>query len=113
MAQQYGKGENIKFKMEGPFAGGGGVSAKLTSITLPEANWKGAESPYSQVVEVDKVSLNSMVKFQLDVEQVEELSNKGIAFTSENDGGVVTVYAIGSRPDKDYTLQATITEVVA
>jgi len=35
------------------------------------------------------------------------------AFTAENDGGAVTVYAIGDRPGEDLTLQATITEVIA
>lgn len=109
MALEYGTGENITFQMEGPFAGGGGVSAKLTEISLPAANWKGAESPYSQVVEVAEVSVNSMVMLQLDVDQ---LVNR-IAFTAINSGGVVTVYATGDRPTIDYTIQATIMEVVA
>lgn len=109
MALQYGTGEHITFEMDGPFAGGGGVSAKLTEITLPEANWKGAESPFSQVVDVPEVSVNSMVKLQLDIDQ---LVNR-TAFTAVNSGGVVTVYATGDRPTIDYTIQATIMEVVA
>lgn len=113
MAQQYGTGEIITFDMEGPFAGGGGVSAKLTEIYLPAENWKGAESPYSQVVEVAEVSLNSMVNLQPSVEQLEIFHDKDIAFTTENEGGVVTVFAIGDKPTSDYTIQATIMEVVA
>ena len=109
MALQYGTGEHITFTMEGPFAGGGGVSAKLASITLPVANWKGAESPFSQIVDVPEVSVNSMVKLQLDVDQ---LVNR-TAFTAVNAGGVVTVYATGDKPTIDYTIQATIMEVVA
>lgn len=113
MAQQYGTGENITFRMEGPFAYGGGTSAKLTEITLLAANWKGAESPYSQVVEVKEVSNNSMVNLQPSVEQLEIFHDKDIAFTTENEGGVITVYAVGDKPTNDYTIQATIMEVVA
>ena len=112
MALQYGSGSSISVAMEGPF-GGSGTAVKLTQITLPAANWKGAESPYSQVVAVDGVSVNSMVNLQPSVEQLEIFHDKDIAFSTENDGGVVTVYAIGDRPQNDYTIQATIMEVVA
>lgn len=113
MALQYGKGGNLKVKMAGPFAGFGGTAAKLTSITLPAANWKGGESPYYQVVDVEGVSVNSMVNLQPSVEQLEIFHGKDIAFTTENDGGVVTVFAIGDKPKNDYTIQATIVEVIA
>ena len=99
--------------MAGPFAGGGGAAVKLTEITLPAANWKGAISPYSQVVAVEGVSVNSMVDLQPSVEQLEIFHDKDIAFSTENDGGVVTVYAIGDKPQNDYTIQATIMEVTA
>lgn len=111
MALQYGTGETITVSMEGPF-GGSGTSAKLTNITLLAADWKGAESPYSQVVSVEGVSVNSMVNLQPSVEQLEVFHDKVIAFTTENDGGVVTVYAIGDKPKNDYTIQATIMEVI-
>ena len=112
MALQYGSGSGISVAMEGPFGGRGAVT-KLTQVTLPAANWKGAESPYSQVVEVEGVSVNSMVNLQPSVEQLEIFHDKDIAFSTENDGGVVTVYAIGDKPSNDYTFQATIVEVVA
>ena len=113
MALEYGTGGNISVQMAGPFAGGGGSSVKLTEIVLPAANWKGAASPYSQVVTVEGVSVNSMVDLQPSVEQLEIFHDKDIAFSTENDGGVVTVYAVGDRPTNDYTIQATIMEVVA
>lgn len=112
MALQYGSGGGISVAMEGPF-GGSGAATKLTQVTLPAANWKGAESPYSQVVEVEGVSVNSMVNLQPSVEQLEIFHDKDIAFATENDGGVVTVYVIGDKPSNDYTIQATIMEVVA
>lgn len=112
MALQYGSGGGISVAMEGPF-GGSGTAVKLTEVTLLASAWKGAESPYSQVVDVKDVSVNSMVSLQPSVEQLEIFHDKDIAFTTENDGGVVTVYAIGDKPTNDYTIQATITEVTA
>ena len=113
MAQQYGTGTGITVQMAGPFGNAGSAAVKLTEISLPAANWKGAISPYSQVVEVEGVSVNSMVDLQPSVEQLEIFHDKDIAFSTENDGGVVTVYAIGDKPTNDYTIQATITEVTA
>ena len=113
MAQQYGNSSSITVQMEGPFGGSGGAAVKLTEITLPAANWKGAISPYSQVVAVEGVSVNSKVDLQPSVEQLEIFHDKDIAFSTENDGGVVTVYAIGDKPTNDYTIQATILEVIA
>lgn len=113
MALDYGTGGNYSVTMAGPFAGGGGTSAKLTEITLLADSWKGGESPYYQVVEVEGVSVNSMVDLQPSVEQLEIFHEMDVAFTTENDGGVVTVYAIGDKPANDYTIQATIMEVIA
>lgn len=113
MALDYGTGGNYTVSMAGPFAGNGGSTVKLTEVTLLAANWKGGESPYSQVVAVEGVSVNSMVNLQPSVEQLEIFHDKDIAFTTENDGGVVTVYAIGDKPTNDYTIQATLVEVVA
>ena len=112
MAQQYGEGGGISVQMAGPF-GSGGTAVKLTSIKLLASSWKGGESPYSQVVAVEGVSVNSMVSLQPSVEQLEIFHDKDIAFTTENDGGIVTVYAIGDKPLNDYTIQATIMEVTA
>lgn len=112
MAQQYGAGSNMTVLLAGPF-GGSGSSVKLTEITLFASAWKGAASPYSQVVAIEDVSVNSMVNLHPNVEQLEIFHDKDIAFTTENDGGVVTVYAIGDKPTNDYTIQTSIMEVVA
>ena len=112
MAQQYGEGGGITVKMEGPF-GSGGASVKLTEVTLLASEWKGGESPYFQVVDVEGVSVNSLVNLQPSVEQLEIFHDKDIAFTTENNGGTVTVFAIGDKPSNDYIIQATIMEVVA
>lgn len=112
MVQQYGEGGSFTVKMEGPF-GSGGAAVKLTNITLLASAWKGGESPYSQVVDLEAVSVNSMVNLQPSVEQLEIFSEKDISFTTENDGGIVTVYVVGDKPANDYTIQATILEVTA
>lgn len=112
MALNYGNGGGMTVTMEGPF-GSGGTAAKLTEIVLLADAWKGGESPYSQVVVVDGVSVNSMVNLHLSAEQLELFHDKDIAFVAENDGGVVTVYAIGDRPTLDHTIQVTLMEVIA
>ena len=113
MALDYGTGGNYTVSMAGPFAGNGGSTVKLTEVTLLAANWKGGESPYYQVVEVDGVSVNSKVDLQPSVEQLELFHDKDIAFSTENDCGIVTVYAIGDKPMNDYIIQATVMEVIA
>ena len=113
MALQYGEGGGMTAYMEGPFGSVGGTSIKLTSINLLASAWKGGESPYSQVVAIEGVSVNSMVNLQPSVEQLEIFHDKDLAFTTENDGGIVTVYAIGDKPANDYIIQATIMEVTA
>lgn len=113
MALEYGEGGSFTVTMDGPFGNAGTSAVKLTSFEAPTANWKGAVSPYSQVVQVDGVSVNSKVDIQLSVDQMQQLHEKDIAFTTENDGGVVTLYAIGDKPESDLVFQATLTEVLA
>ena len=113
MAQQYGMGGNLSVRLEGPFAGVSvGTGAKLTRVALSADGWKGAVSPYSQVVEVEGVSLSSMVNLQPSVEQLQLFHDLDLAFTTVNEDGIVTVYAIGEKPREDYTIQATIVEVI-
>lgn len=112
MVQDYGTGGNMTVNLAGPF-GGSSSSVKLTEIVLLASDWKGGESPYSQVVAVDGVSINSMVNLHPSVEQLEMWHEKDLAFSTENDEGVVTVFAIGDKPQNDYTIQATVMEVIA
>ena len=104
----YGSSDNLTVQLAGPY-GSAGSAVKLTSISLNAADWKGGESPYFQSVAVEGVSVGSMVDLQIAMDQIAGVT----AFTAENDGGEVTVYAIGDRPGEDLTLQATITEVIA
>ncbi len=86
-------------------------SARIGYVTILANGWTGDVSPYSQVVKVDGVTENSQVDLTPDVEQLSIFHHKDLAFVTENEGGVVTVYAIGQKPENDYTIQVTITEV--
>ena len=92
-------------------SGASGSAATIGEITLRAADWVGDDSPYSQVVKIDGVTAYSQVDLTPSVEQLSVFYYKDLAFVTENDGGVVTVYAIGQKPENDYTIQVTITEV--
>ena len=68
---EYGSGGDLTVIMEGPFSGGGGTAAKIGYFNAPAADWKGATSPYSQIVQVEGVSVNSKLDLQLNVDQME------------------------------------------
>lgn len=91
--------------------------ARIGYVTVLADSWVGENSPYAQVVTVtglnvgDKVTENSQVDLTPSVEQLAIFHNKDLAFVTENEDGIVTVYAIGQKPENDYTIQVTITEV--
>lgn len=92
---------------------GGGSSARLSNVTLRASAWTGSNSLYSQVVTLSGITEYSKVDLLPSVEQLAIFHNKDVAFVTENEDGVVTVYAIGDKPTQDYTMQVSITEVVA
>lgn len=112
MSQVYGDGTGFSVQMEGPF-GNAGSSVKIVNISIPAASWKGGESPFSQVVEVEHISANSKVDLNPSMEQLCTFRNRGIALMAENDGGVVTIHAFGDKPAENLVIQATLTEVIA
>ena len=87
--------------------------ARLAGITLRASAWAGSNSLYSQVVSIPGITKYSKVDLLPSVEQLAIFFNKNVAFVTENEDGVVTVYAIGDKPTLDYTMQAQITEVEA
>ena len=112
MALEYGTGTGFTVRMEGPF-GSVGSSGKISTITLPAANWKNAESPFFQTVEVAGISEASKIDIQPNKEQVAQFCVDGTMLHIENDGGIATAYAIGTKPADDLVLQVTLTEVVS
>jgi hypothetical protein len=92
---------------------GGAAPAKLANVTLLASAWKGSDSLYSQVVTIAGVTPYSKVDLLPSVEQLAVFYNKDVTFMTENEDGVVTVYAIGELPTNNYTMQVSITEVIA
>jgi hypothetical protein len=93
------------------FGTGGGSTARIGYVTLLSDAWQGEENLYSQIVAIDGVSENTQVDLTPSAEQLGVFYNKDLTFVTENKNGVVTVYAIGQKPQNDYTIQVTMTEV--
>ena len=85
---------------------------KVTTVTLYADKWEGTASPYSQVITISAATENSKIDLNPTIEQLNIFHNKDIAFVVENDSGIITVYCVGQKPKNDYTMQATITEVI-
>ena len=90
-----------------------GSTATIGTVNLLAANWVGSGNLYSQVVSIEGVTKNSQVDLTPSVEQLVIFYEKDLAFVTEQGNGIVTVYAIGQKPENDYTIQVTITEVSA
>ena len=88
-----------------------GAEVRISSVTILASAWEGTGSPYSQVVEIDGVTKSSQVDLTPSVDQLVVFYEKDLTLVTENEDGVVTVYAIGQKPQNDYTIQVTITEV--
>ena len=82
-------------------------------VTLYADKWiANGEKRYSQVVEVDGVTGKSDLTIKISAEQLERLYPKSISFVACNEGGIVTVYAIGKAPPQnDYIIQINVSEV--
>ena len=85
---------------------------KIASITLSAPNWTGDTNPWSQDMTVNGVTVNSKIDLQPTALQIVDLQNDEVTLMMQNDNGVVTAWAIGNKPTKDYTMQVLITEVV-
>ena len=86
-------------------------SARIADVRLPASAWVGTESPFSQIVTIEGVTDRTKVDLTPSVAQLVIFRQKDLAFVTENEDGVVTVYAIGDKPANDYIIQATLTEV--
>lgn len=86
-------------------------AAKIGYVDLPAANWVDEDNNlHSQIVTIEGVTERSQVDLTPNVEQLAIFYEKDLTFVTENEGGIVTVYAIGQKPQNDYTIQVTITE---
>ena len=86
-------------------------SARVVEIYLSAASWVGTNSLYSQVVNIEGITEYSQVNLRPSIDQLAIFHDKDLAFVTENDDGVVTVYVLGDKPANDYIIQATVMEV--
>ena len=82
-----------------------------SNVVLRSDAWVENNGAYSQKVQIAGVTKYSRVDLTPSVDQLTAFYDKSIAFVTENDGGEVTVYAIGDKPQNDYTMRVNITEV--
>ena len=111
MALEYGSGGNFTVTMEGPF-GSAGSAVLIRQMDLPASGWKGAVSPFFQTVALEGITVRSKVDILPTHQQLEAFRSQELAFTTENNEGFLSVYAIGQRPEEDISFLAAITEVV-
>lgn len=91
------------------------VLPKPITVTLYADKWEQAtDDRYYQVVTVDNATVTptSKIDLQPDSEQLSVFHEKDLAFVTENEDGVVSVFCVGQVPQNDYTIQATVTEVI-
>lgn len=84
-----------------------------SSVTTLASAWVGSEYKYSQVVTIPGVTTHTKVDIQATSDQLVDFHPKVLGFVAENDGGTVTIFAIGDKPRNDHTFQVTLTEVQA
>ena len=106
---------NIKLWIKTDEDGGTGavsVIPTVSTVTLNADAWTGNKNPWSQVVTINGVTANSKIDPQPTAVQIVELQDAEITFMLQNDNGVVTAWAIGNKPTKDFTMDVLITEVI-
>ena len=81
------------------------------TVSLKASAWLGNASPYSQVVALANVTSLTKVDLQPTTRQLDTLHLQSLGFYTENDGGVVTAYAVGNKPLEEFVFQVTMTEV--
>ena len=85
---------------------------EIDEVTLWASAWVSDEDKrHSQVVEIKKATNKSQVDLTPDDDQLAVFYKKDIGFVTKNENGKVTVIAIGQKPENDYTIQVTLTEV--
>ena len=92
------------------------ILPKPISVTLYADKWiQAADNRWYQTVTVDNATItpNSKVDLQPSSDQLSIFYEKDLAFVTENEDGVVFVFCVSQVPKNDYTIQSTVTEVVA
>ena len=88
------------------------AQAKPRIVTVElSLNWtKDTDDKYSQVINLPDITKHSRLDLQPNADMIAEFKQLGLGFTTENNGGIITVCSVGNMPLKTYTMQATIVE---
>ena len=89
----------------------GGSMPKLTTVSIPASGWSGITSPYSQVITVNGVNVNSRLELLPTPAQISELQEAEISLTVTNNNGTVTLYSFYGKPESNMEMQILITDV--
>ena len=91
-----------------------GGAENWTAEDVIDSSGKKVGVRYGQTVNVNNaiITENSKVDLLITSEQMVVFYEKDLAFVTENEDGVVTVYCVGNIPENDYKIQAMVTEVV-
>ena len=89
----------------------GGSAPRIVDVSLLAGAWVGNASPYSQIITVEGSTERTQVNLTPSTEQLVVFREKDVAFVTENNDGVISVFAIGEKPKNDYVIQATVFEV--
>lgn len=90
------------------------ILPKPASVTIVPNKWAQAtDNRFYQIVTVNNATItpNSKVDLQPSSEQLAIFHEKDLAFVTENDNGVISVFCVGQVPTNEYTMQCTVTEV--
>lgn len=88
-------------------------ATRIVEITLPASAWQIDEAlnTHYQNVTIAGTTEYSKVDLQPTEEQLIVFHERDINFTTVNEDGTIVVYVVGDKPEEDYTIQATVTEV--
>ena len=86
------------------------VKIQNAVVSLPAASWTGS-GPYTQTVAVAGTTAQSQINIAASPAQIAAAQDGGYNIQIVNASGVITAYAIGSKPSADLSLFSTITEL--
>ena len=87
------------------------VVPKIINVMMLENAWVGSDELYYQDIICSDVTAKSKLDLQPDPTQIIELKSSEISLMLSNENGVTKAWAIGGKPETDYTISVFITNV--
>lgn len=84
--------------------------SKIRTVSLPVWAWSGGSGTWSQVVTIDGATTKSKIKLQPTESQTTSLQDSGTSLVAENNAGIITIYARGSKPTISLEMTVELTE---